>query len=254
MILKLFISLISYLLANNVFAEELVAQLSKDEVAITANFDGSEIFIYGAVKRDGPTKSNSPLEVLITVAGPEKPINVRRKSKRALIWVNTESIEIDSAPSFYAIASTGNLEEVINNTEDLRHKVSINRTIRSVGNYEKIKDAEDFTEALIRIRQKNNLYQELDNSISLIDNTLFATNIALPANLIEGDYKIRFFLIRDRKILDHLSTNIPVNKVGLERWIFDLSRKSPFIYALLSLFIAISSGWIASTVFRYIRV
>ena len=117
-----------------------------------------------------------------------------------------------------------------------------------------IKNAEDFTGALIRIRQKNNLYQELDNSISLIDNTLFATNITLPANLIEGDYKIRFFLIRDGKILDHLSINIPVNKVGLERWIFDLSRKSPFVYALLSLFIAISSGWIASTVFRYIRV
>ena len=136
----------------------------------------------------------------------------------------------------------------------MRHKVSINRTIRSVGNYEKIKNAEDFTGALIRIRQKNNLYQELDNSISLIDNTLFATNITLPANLIEGDYKIRFFLIRDGKILDHLSINIPVNKVGLERWIFDLSRKSPFVYALLSLFIAISSGWIASTVFRYIRV
>ena len=254
MIKKFILILCAYLFLTSLQAEELVAQLSKDEVAITANFDGSEIFIYGAIKRDSPPIPDSALEVLITVAGPEKPIYVRRKSKKALIWVNTDTVGVDSAPSFYAVASTGKLKEVINDTEDLRHKISINKAIRSVGNHEKIKNAEDFTEALIRIRQKTNLYQDLDRSISLIDNTLFATNITLPSNLIEGEYKIRFFLIRDGKILDSFLTTIPVNKVGLERWIFDLSRESPLIYGLLSLFIAISAGWVASTTFRYIRI
>ncbi len=242
------------MIANNAIAERLVAQLSKEEVAITANFDGSEIFIYGAIKHDVSDKIISPLEVVITVSGPTEKLYVRKKSKHALIWLNTETIEIDSAPSFYAVASTGNLKEIINNTENLKHKISIREVIRSIGNPATIKNPTDFTEGLIRIRNQNNLYQGLDNSISLTDETLFATTINLPSNLVEGEYTIRFLLARDGKVIDQLSTTIPVNKVGLERWIFDLSRQQPLIYGLLSLFIAIFAGWLASAVFRYIRI
>lgn len=254
MIVRVVTFLISLMIANNAIAERLVAQLSKEEVAITANFDGSEIFIYGAIKHDVSDKIISPLEVVITVSGPTEKLYVRKKSKHALIWLNTETIEIDSAPSFYAVASTGNLKEIINNTENLKHKISIREVIRSIGNPATIKNPTDFTEGLIRIRNQNNLYQGLDNSISLTDETLFATTINLPSNLVEGEYTIRFLLARDGKVIDQLSTTIPVNKVGLERWVFDLSRQQPLIYGLLSLFIAIFAGWLASAVFRYIRI
>ncbi|MGB5871220.1 MAG: TIGR02186 family protein, partial [Albidovulum sp.] len=33
-------------------AEEVVAGLSQDRIQITANFDGSDLLIYGAVKRE----------------------------------------------------------------------------------------------------------------------------------------------------------------------------------------------------------
>ncbi len=36
------------------YAEEVVLGLSKKHVSITANFDGSEILIFGAVKREAP--------------------------------------------------------------------------------------------------------------------------------------------------------------------------------------------------------
>jgi uncharacterized protein (TIGR02186 family) len=242
------------MITSSAIAERLVAQLSKEEVAITANFDGSEIFIYGAIKHENFNKTTDPLEVVITVSGPAEKLHVRKKSKHAMIWLNTETIEIDSAPSFYAVASTGILKEVINNTENLKYKISIREVIRSIGNPATIQDPTDFTEGLIRIRNENKLYQDLDNSISLTDETLFATTINLPSNLVEGEYTIRFLLARDGKVIDQLSTTIPVNKVGLERWIFDLSRQQPLIYGLLSLFIAIFAGWLASAVFRYIRI
>jgi len=246
--------LVSFLITSNAIAERLVAQLSKEEVAITANFDGSEIFIYGAIKHENSNKTTDPLEVVITVSGPAEKLHVRKKSKHAMIWLNTETIEIDSAPSFYAVASTGALKEVINNTENLKYKISIREVIRSIGNPATIQNPTDFTEGLIRIRSENKLYQDLDNSISLTDETLFATTINLPSNLVEGEYTIRFLLARGGKVIDQLSTTIPVNKVGLERWIFDLSRQQPLIYGLLSLFIAIFAGWLASAVFRNIRI
>ncbi len=233
-------------------AEEVVADLSRREVAITANFDGSDILIYGAVKRE-ESQPEGRLDVIITVAGPSQEVTVRKKNRRYGIWVNTESIEIDRAPSFYAIASTGNLDTVLSQTSDLRHKISIERAIRSVGAPETVEDAARFTDAVIRIREDNGLYKQSDNTVFLFDDTLFSTTIDLPANLVEGPYLTQIFLVRDGMVIDNYATAINVNKVGLERWIYDLAHEQPLIYGLLSLFIAIAAGWIASTIFRYIR-
>lgn len=233
-------------------AEEVVAGLSRDEVAITANFDGSDILIYGAVKREAPIAAG-PLGVIITVAGPVQAVTVRKKDRRYGIWVNTEQVEVDRAPSFYAVAASGALRDVLSNTADLRHHISVPRAIRSVGAPTSIQNAASFTEALIRIRESKNLYQRLDDTVELHDDTLFSTTIDLPANLVEGPYTTRIFLVRGREVVDVYETMINVNKVGLERWIYDLAHQRPLIYGILSLTIAIAAGWLASAVFRFIR-
>lgn len=240
------------LIAVPAAAEKVVVGLSKDEVAITANFDGSDILIYGAVKREAPVLAPQ-MDVVITVSGPATPVNVRRKDRRVGIWVNVEAVEVDKAPSFYAVASSGALQDVLSDTEDLRHRVSITRAIRSVGAPATVANSAEFTDALIRIRTEKNLYQQLDNATQFLSQTLFSTNVDLPANLVEGPYDIRIFLVRDGKVVDKYDTTINVNKVGLERWIYDLAQNEPLIYGLLSLLIASIAGWLGSAVFRYIR-
>ncbi|MFD3190945.1 TIGR02186 family protein [Sedimentitalea sp. HM32M-2] len=234
-------------------AEEVVLGLSKDKVAITTSFDGSEILIFGAVKREKPIPTDGPLHVVITVAGPSQPITVRRKSNVFGIWVNTEAVEVDRAPSFYSVASTGPLEQVLSNTEDLRHKITVDKAIRSVGAPANVSDASSFTDAIIRIRRNSGLYQHLEGQVALDQQTLFRTAIEMPANLTEGDYATRIFLTRNGRIVSQYETSIDVRKVGLERWLFTLSREQPLLYGLMSLAIAIAAGWGASTAFRLLR-
>lgn len=234
-------------------AEEVVLGLSKDRVSITTSFNGSEILVFGAVKRETAIPEGEPLEVIITIAGPSQPVTVRRKSNLFGIWVNTDSVDIDRAPSFYAVATTAPLRDVLSETEDLRHKISIDRAIRSVGASESVDDVPAFTDALIRVRRKSDLYQQLENLVALDQQTLFRTAIKLPANLIEGDYVTRIFLTRDAQVINSYQTMIQVQKVGLERWLFALSREQPFVYGLMSLAIAIAAGWGASTAFRLLR-
>ncbi|NHW60011.1 hypothetical protein HA378_33110, partial [Escherichia coli] len=50
--------------AANDLQEAVVLGLSQNRVRITANFDGSEILIFGAVKRDGAVP-DSELDVII---------------------------------------------------------------------------------------------------------------------------------------------------------------------------------------------
>ncbi|GAA6181735.1 TIGR02186 family protein [Shimia sp. NS0008-38b] len=240
------------LLVSPVLAEEVVLGLSQDQVAITADFDGSEILLFGAVKREEPIAAE-PLEVVIAVSGPQSPLTVRRKERKFGIWINTDAVEIDAAPSFYAVATSAPFSEVISNVEDQRHKVSIPRAIRSVGAPMDVLDAQSFSEAVIRIRTAEGSYQLRENAIQFDQQTLFRTSIKMPANLTEGDYSTRIFLTREGRVVSQFETVINVNKVGLERWLFDLSRNQPLIYGLMSLAIAIAAGWMASAAFQLLR-
>lgn len=233
--------------------EEVVAGLSQDSIAITANFDGSDILIYGAVKREEPIPQDTRLEVVITVEGPSEPVVVRRKSREMGIWINTAGVEVDRAPSFYAVATTAPLAEILSQTEDLRRRISTRQMIRSVGAPSNIADSASFTDALIRVREDNGFYSLKDGAVDLRDDTLFSTAIDLPANLIEGNYLTRIFLLRGKSVIASQETVIDVRKVGLERWLYDLAQEQAVIYAILALALASLAGWLASALFRLIR-
>lgn len=241
------------LLATPLYAEEVVLGLSQDEVSISTNFDGSEIIIYGAIKREAPIPTDEPLQVLVTISGPKEPITVRRKERRLGIWVNVEGLEVDAAPSFYAIATSAPWDEVINEADDLRHTISIPRTIRAVGAWAEVDDPQSYIDAVQRIKTDDGTYTLRENAVELRESTLFTTAIQMPANLTEGDYATRIFLTRGGKVISNYETSIDVRKVGLERWLFNLSRQQPLIYGLMSLAIAIAAGWGASAAFRLLR-
>lgn len=234
-------------------AEQIVAGLSQTRVAITANFDGSEILVFGAARRDAPPPDGPPLEVIVTVTGPPAPVNVRKKNRVFGIWINTESVEIDAAPRFYAIATTGPLFDILSHTEDLRHRISIPMGIRSVGAPPEVADAARFSEALIRLRRASGHYRVEAGEVGLKEETLFQTAFELPANLTEGLYTIRIFLTRGREVVDHHTTILDVRKVGLERFVYNLAHDNPLAYGLLALALAVLAGWGASAVFRFIR-
>jgi uncharacterized protein (TIGR02186 family) len=233
-------------------SEEIVLGMSQDEVAITATFDGSNILVFGAIKRESAIPEGE-LGVIVTIAGPSEPIAVHRKERRFGIWVNSDTVEVDAAPSFYAIATSAPLDRILKDTEDLRHQISIERAIRSVGAPMTVTDAPAFTDAVIRIRKSQDLYKRSENSVLVEQETLFRTSVDMPANLTEGDYFTRIFLTRDGQVVSEFETTIDVKKVGLERFLYTLSRQQPLVYGLLSLAIAILAGWLASSLFRMIR-
>ena len=234
--------------------EQIVAGMSQNRVSITADFHGSEILIYGAVKRAGPPPEGvGPLEVIVTVQGPSTPVTVRRKDRVAGIWLNNAEVRVDSAPSFYAVATTGPLDHILSDTDNLRHAITIERVIRAVGITQEADKAGEFLLGLLRVRTDEGRYRVLQGKVELTEETLFRTDVILPANLTEGEYKVRLFLLRDKRVIAHQERVIGVRKEGLGRWIFNLAQEQPLIYGLLSLVLAAVAGWGASAAFRLVR-
>ena len=116
-------------LAGPVSAQDIVLSMSKNEIGITAFFNGSEILIFGALKHETVTSSAGDLDVVVTIASPRDPVTVRRKDKRLGIWVNVEAFDVDLAPSFYAVATTGPFDQVVSEASDLWHQISVRQLI-----------------------------------------------------------------------------------------------------------------------------
>ena len=232
--------------------ESIVTGLSQNRVQITTDFDGSDILVYGAVKRDSPAPEGQ-LDVIITLEGPSSPLVVRRKQKVLGIWLNTSSVQIANAPSFYAVTATGPVENILPQTEDLRFGITLARRINTQEISVNTMDFPEYTEALRRIRIQENQYQMATNTVQLVDQTLFRTDFALPANVTEGNYKVRLFILRAGQVIDSQERFINVRKTGLERALYNLAHQQPLIYGLLSLVMAAVAGWAASEGFRLLR-
>jgi uncharacterized protein (TIGR02186 family) len=232
----------------------VIAALNQNRIAITAGFDGSEIFVYGAIARERLSDAApGDLGVLVTIVGPSAPVIVRRKERTLGIWINRESATVSAAPSFYAVATTGPFYETISYTDDLRYDVSLDRGLRFVGATEQISNRDAFLEAVVRLRRADGLYILNPGGVDVIGNTLFRTSFTLPANIVEGVYRARVLLTRERDVIDVFETEIDVAKAGIERAVFDLAQQQPLIYGLLSILVALLSGYGASEFFRYVR-
>ena len=240
--------------AGSVQAEEIVSGLSQSRVSINANFDGTAILIYGAAVREAPPPDGPLLQVIITVEGPSAPVVVRHKERVAGIWINQGMVRVDSAPSFYAVATTGDLADILSQTDDLRYRISLPYVIRAIGISSEAPDAPSYVEALQRIRKVEGNYLLGQNSVLLLQQALFRTEILLPANLIEGSYRVRIFLTRAGRVIDTQESQIDVRKAGLERFLFNLAHEQPLVYGLASLLLAALAGWGASEIFRRLRL
>jgi uncharacterized protein (TIGR02186 family) len=234
-------------------AEQIVSGLSTTRVSINASFDGTSILIYGAAMREEKPPVWPLLQVIITVEGPMVPIVVRKKERVAGIWVNRGSMAVDGAPSFYAVMTTRALDEVLSLAEDAKYHVSIAREIGAVRLGVGAGSTAEYLAALQRIRGANRTYRLAPNAVLLLQQSLFRTEVALPANLIEGDYKVRIFLTRGGEVVDLQESTITVGKDGLERFLFRLAQEQPLLYGLISLLMAVVAGWGASEVFKRLR-
>jgi len=229
--------------------ESVVTGLSADEIALNARFDGSDLFLFGAVRRDAPVPEDAgPLDIVVTLKGPERTVVVRKKARRFGIWVNTDAVQVRQAPSFYAVATTGPLDGILSQTAQLRYGIGMEQAVRRVGGA--LTDTAPFAEALVRLKEANGSYVQAEGRVRIAEETLFQTRIEMPANLVEGDYAAEFFLVRDFSVTNRGEALIRVAKTGIERWLYNLSVGEPLLYGVGSVALALLAGWLANAVFR----
>ena len=87
-------------------AERLVVSLSNHRVAITSNFVGEDLVLFGTIEPDAGKAALRPAyDLVVTVTGPRQTLRTRRKERVLGIWVNVDSREFVRVPSYLAVLS-----------------------------------------------------------------------------------------------------------------------------------------------------
>ncbi len=237
------------------------AALTQTNVQVSATFRGARIVLYGAVFNP----QSRPADVVVVVRGPVQPIRLVKKVRVAGLWLNSRPVAFAGAPGFYMAASSRDLSEVADFGTLRRLGIGVDHLKIDAPAEQKVEsrfgvsdmvvsrlegDYLDWRNAVIRLKEEAHLYDVDPHGVTFVDHGLFRAEVSLPTDAPVGRYETEVWLFQDGVPVSERKRTLEVKKVGIERTLYSFARRSPWIYGLTSVLLAMLSGWIASRLFR----
>ncbi|MDP9414131.1 MAG: TIGR02186 family protein [Pseudomonadota bacterium] len=229
---------------------KLVPDVSQREIEIRYSFTGAELLLFGAILYPGGRVPTDRVDVAVVVKGPVQPILVREKQKVAGIWMNVESERFRSAPSFYAVASSRAIADLIDERFAAIYELGLQNLQLSPGAGATPEERRRFEAGLIDLQQRQQLYKEDPNGVEITDGVLYRARIYIPARVPVGNYTAETFLIRDGRVIAAAVREIRIEKLGFERFVGEAADRWSLVYGLVAVAVSLFLGWAASAVFR----
>jgi uncharacterized protein (TIGR02186 family) len=233
-------------------AQALVTDLSDYHVAITSSFTGTQLLLFGAFGRNiDPTNT----DLIVVVRGPAQKVTLRRRERTMGIWVNADKVEFASAPGYYQVASTKNLDGLASAQLLARNQIGL-QYLRLDPSPQPIAapspgaPIEEFRDALVRAKKRDGLYREDIGSVTFVSPSLFRQTIYIPANVPTGDYKVEVYLVSDGDIVSAQSSPLFIGKTGSEREIYLFAHQWPLAFGVIAIVLALIAGFVAGEIFR----
>ena len=111
---------------------------------------------------------------------------------------------------------------------------------------------EDYLEwrrAVIRLKEAAQLYDTDPKGVEFVDRGLFRAEVKLPTVAPTGKYYAEVWLFQDGEPKSVSNLTLTVEKVGLERDIYEFAHRRPWLYGVLCVILAALTGYGASRIF-----
>jgi len=237
-------------------AEVLYADLSEHFVAITSDFAGAEIVVFGTVEPDPLSPEALPdlsvYDIVVVTRGPETPVTVRRKERVAGIYVNTTSLDFTQVPGLYHVSSTRPLEQAVLPRVRKRYRIGTDMVDfgdglpGGLGGPTEAAAQAVYREAVIAEKAALDLYRVDEDGVSFRGGRMFRSTIALPNSVPDGIYRVDIYLLRDGAVVSAIAQRLVVDKKGLERFVTQMAHHSPWLYGIVMVIMALCLGWAAT--------
>jgi uncharacterized protein (TIGR02186 family) len=235
-------------------AERLVVSLSNHRVAVTSNFVGEDLVLFGTIEPDRPRAAlRSAYDLVVTVTGPRETLRTRRKERVLGIWVNADSREFVRVPSYLSILSNRPVGEIAAPETLRRLQLGLNHIIltqRIGADFADTVPDDPFRVAFVKLEKESGQYLESATGVTFLSPTVFRVEIPLPADAPTGNYAIDVKLFANGALVARTTSALEVIKTGFEQYVADAARDYGLLYGIAATLMALFVGWIGSVVFR----
>ncbi len=227
----------------------LVPEVSQSRVEVRQGFTGANLLLYGAIIDPAGADSDTDYDIVVVLKGPTEPIRLREKDRIAGIWMNAASTDFRSAPSFFAVASSRPVSEIVDERTAAIYELGTGFIQLSPSGIIDPDVQERFASGLVEMRERLGLYKEDSEGVRIKEGVLYQARIDLPSNVITGPYTAETFAVADGRVLASATAQIEVAKVGLERQVVNAAQRWSLFYGLGAIILSVSMGWFAGRVF-----
>ncbi|MGE5562000.1 MAG: TIGR02186 family protein [Bacillota bacterium] len=228
----------------------LVPDVSARQVQIRYSFSGAQLLLFGAIAYPDGRTPKRPADIAVVLRGPVEAILVREKQKIAGIWMNADSSRFRSAPSFYAVASSRPIHDLIDDRTASIYELGVHNLQLSPGGGSLPEKEQHFEAGLLDLRTRSGLYSENPHGVEITDGLLYRAVITIPSQVPVGTYTAETFLIDRGKVVAAATRDIEIDKSGIERSVWLASRRHRFLYGLACVSLSLGLGWAAAVAFR----
>ncbi len=227
----------------------LVPEVSQHEIQVRQGFTGTELLLFGAILDPSGNRAGRDYDIVVVLKGPTQSIRLREKRKVAGVWVNADSSDFRSAPSFFAVSSSRPIEEIVDDRTAAIYELGLDwLQLSPVGAIDPEEQAR-FAAGLVDLRQREGLYKQQDNGVTLSEQVLYQARISLPSTVLTGTYTAETFAITQGRVIASAVSRVEVRKLGFERFVVNFANNDGFLYGLLAVLVSIGMGWIAGRLF-----
>ncbi|HEU0045341.1 TIGR02186 family protein [Sphingomonas sp.] len=225
----------------------LIPDVSQRSVKILYSFTGAELLLFGAIVYPGgkPPGRKHPVDIVVVVKGPTESVLVREKERVAGIWVNAESMRYRSAPSFYAIASSRPIEQLVDSRTRAIYELGLDSLQLSPASSAAADRQGRFQRGLVELKTRGGLYYADPQAVEITADVLYRARITIPARVPVGRFTAETFLIRDGRVLAAAVRPIDIQKAGFERFVARAADRSSVLYGLTAVALSVALGWAA---------
>lgn len=229
----------------------LVPDVSQREIEIAYSFTGAELLLFGAILYPDGRLPAKDADIAVVLKGPTQSVTLREKQKLfGVIWANADSVKFQSAPGYYAIATSRPLEKLIDERTSAIYELGLGNIQLSPADGGSSVEQQRFENGLIALRSKSELFADRPGSVEITDGVLYRARLYLPARVPTGRYTAETFLIRDGRILAAATREVDIRKSGFERFVARAADNAPFTYGLTAILLSLAFGFGASAVFK----
>jgi len=230
----------------------LVPEVSQHEIEVRQGFTGTELLLFGAILEPDGRRAGRDYDIVVVLKGPTEPIRLREKQKIFGVWINYDSSAFRSAPSYFAVASSKPISEIVDDRTAAIYELGLDYLqLSPIGSIDPTAQ-ERFTKGLVALRAREGLYRESPAGVTISEQVLYQARIALPSNVQTGRYTAETFAITHGRVIASASAQVEVRKQGFERLVANYAEDDSFFYGLFAVALSLAMGWLAHRIFAYI--